>query len=227
MKLRHIPGGTKLVVHEELQNRATSDEYEAVMRYYESDELIVVQCPWLYENYDRLNLGAKLSVSYVTETVVHTFTGIAKEKLRSNGLVMIEKLTDIEAKSRRQFDRDEIRIKVNVYGIPESKALSASVEKSAGASPDLADISFDISPGGLCIVTNTLLSSKHDPYYLIEFELTEKDRFLIPAKTVRKSNYPHTRIGRYDYGFQFLFDSIPEEKTRLTRAILSKKLMHR
>jgi len=91
----------------------------------------------------------------------------------------------------------------------------------------LTDISFDISSGGLCVITNTLLSSKYDPYFLVRFSLSEKDTFLLPTKIVRKSNYPRTKIGRYDYGFQFIFDNMPEEKARLTRAILNRKLSQR
>jgi len=226
MELRHIERGTKFVIYEELQQRAVSDEHEAVFKYHESDRLIVVQCAWLYENYDRLNLGAQLNISYGDESDVHTFIGVAREKLRSNGLVMIEQLTDIETKSRRQFDRDEIRVSARVYGLPEAK-LSSTVFELEGNSPDLTDMSFDISAGGLCIVTNTLLSSKHDPYYLVEFALSEKDRFILPSRIVRKSNYPRTRIGRYDYGFQFIFDKMPEEKARLTTAILNRKLLNR
>jgi len=226
MDSKYIERGTKLIIYEELQKRAVSDEHEAVFRYHESDKLLVVQCAWLYENYDRLNLGAQLNITYGTEATVFSFAGVAKEKLRSNGLVMIEQLTNVEAKSRRQFDRDEIRVSVNVYGLPEAQVSSSTFARPSNA-PDLTDVSFDISSGGLCIITNTLLSSKHDPNYLVEFSLTEKDSFLLPVKIVRKSNYPRTKIGRYDYGFQFLFEQIPEEKVRLTKAILSKKLMHR
>jgi len=223
MNLRHIERGKKLMIFEELQQRAVSDEHEAVFRYHESDTMIVVQCSWLYDNYDRLNLGAQLNISYDTNAEIHSFLGIAREKLRGNGLVMIEQKTDIETKSRRQFVRDEIRINVSIYGIQEAKISSASFEKP-DCMPDITDVSFDISSGGLCVITNTLLSSKHDPYYLVEFSFSDKDSFLLPSKIVRKSNYPHTRIGRYDYGFQFIFDNLPEEKGRLTRAILSKKL---
>jgi len=226
MALRHIERGTKLLIHEELQQRAVSDEHEAVFRYYDSEKLMVVQCAWLYDNYDRLNLGARLSVSFGTEETVNLFTGFAREKLRGNGLVMIEQLTEIETKSRRQFDRDEIRVTVSVFGVPESKISGSVIERPEG-SPDLTDVSFDISSGGLCIITNTLLSSKYDPNYIVVFDLTEKENFVLPAKVVRKSNYPRTKIGRYDYGFQFIFDNMAEEKARLTRAILSKKLMHR
>ena len=226
MELWHIERGTKLLIYEEMQQRAVSDEYEAVFRYHESDNLIVVQCAWLYENYDRLHLGAQLNVSYGSESIVHSFIGRAREKLRGNGLVMIEQRSDIETKSRRQFDRDEIRVTVSVFGLPEAKLSSSILERSVVA-PDLSDVSFDISSGGLCVVTNTLLSSKYDPYYQVEFALTDKDRFTLPSRLVRRSNYPRTKLGRYDYGFQFIYDKMPEEKARLTRAILNKKLQYR
>ena len=226
MNLRHIEKGSKFLVYEELQQRAVSDEHEAVFRYFESDTLIVFQCPWLYENYDRLTLGSKLSVNYDTGSEVHTFTARPHEKLRGNGLVMIEQLTNVETKSRRQFDRDEIRVNVSVYGLPEAKLTSSVFDKPIAA-PDLTDVSFDISSGGLCVVTNSLLNSKYDPYFLVSFSFSDKDTFLIPSRVVRKSNYPRTKIGRYDYGFQFIYDNMPEEKARLTRAILSKKLSNR
>ena len=226
MNLRHIERGTKFLIYEELQQRAVSDEYEAIFRYHESDKLIVFQCPWLYDNYDRLNLGAKLNISYDTGSEIHTFIGLAREKLRGNAQVMIEQITDVETKSRRQFDRDEIRVNVSVYGLPEAKKSASVFEKPEG-NPDLTDVSFDISSGGLCVVTNTLLNSKYDPYFLVSFSFSDKDTFLLPSRVVRKSNYPRTKIGRYDYGFQFIFDNMPEEKARLTRAILNKKLQHR
>jgi len=226
VELAHIDRGTKLTVFEELQQRAVSDKYEAVFRYYESDKLLVVQCPWLYDNYDSLNLGARLNISYGDDMHSYVFTGQAREKLRGNGLVMIEQLSNLEMTSRRQFDRDEIRVPVCAYGLSEAKLTASSFVRPANP-PDLRDISFDISSGGLCVVTNTLLSSKHDPFYLVEFGFSDKDSFLLPSRLVRRSNYPRTKIGRYDYGFQFIYDKMPEEKGRVTRAILNKKIQQR
>jgi c-di-GMP-binding flagellar brake protein YcgR len=183
-------------------------------------------CSWLYENFDRLCLGARLNVSFNADAFTYSFIGAAKEKLRANGLVMIEQLTEVEELRRRQFDRDELRVNVKVYGLPEAKVTQSRFDKPEGP-PELVDVSFDVSSGGVCVVTNTLLSSKFDPYYLVEFTLTDKDYFLLPAKLVRRSNYPRTKIGRYDYGFQLLYEHLPEEKGRLTRAILSRKLSHR
>ena len=226
MGLNHIERGTKLTIYEELQKRAVSDEHDAVFRYYEDDKLLVVQCSWLYDNFDRLSLGAQLNISFDSDTEMSSFIALPKEKLRNHGLVMVEQVSDIMIKSRRQFSRDEIRVSVDVFGLQASKASSSSFERPEGP-PDLTDISFDISSGGLCVITNTLLSSKYDPHFLVAFSLSDKDKFLIPSKIVRKSNYPRTKIGRYDYGFQFVFENMPEEKARLTRAILNRKLNQR
>jgi len=227
MDLKHIERGTKLVIFEEIQKRAISDEHEAVYRYHEDDKLVVVQCAWLYDYFDRLNLGACLNISFRTTEGTNMFTGKAVEKLRGNGLVMIEQLTDMIAISQRQTgSRDEFRVNVRAYGLSEAK-INATSFVVPDSKPELTDVSFDLSAGGICVVTETLLSSKYDPYYLVEFTVTDKDRFLLPSKLVRRSNYPRTKIGRYDYGFQFIFDKLPEEKSRLTRAILSRKLEHR
>jgi len=226
MGTNHIERGTKLSIYEEMQRRAVSDEHDAVFRYYENDKLLVIQCTWLYDNYDRLSLGAQLNISFDTDMEMNSFTALPREKLRGKGLVMVEQLSDIETKSRRQFSRDEIRVSVDVFGLHASKASSSSFERPEGP-PDLTDISFDISSGGLCLITDTLLNSKFDPHFLVAFSLSEKDKFILPANIVRKSNYPRTKIGRYDYGFQFVFDNMPEEKARLTRAILNRKLNQR
>ena len=226
MGIKHIERGTKLVIFEEVQKQPVSDEHEAVFRYYESDNLLVVQCTWLHDNYDKLSPGSELNVSFDTGAELHSFNAKASKKLSGKGLVMIEQLTVIESKSRRQFDRDEIRIVVSVYGMDQA-ALSSSSFTKPDIKPDLSDVSYDISSGGLCIISNTLLRSKHDPFYLIGFSFSDTDEFLLPAKNVRKSNHPRLNIGRYDYGFQFLFDNIPEEKARLSGAILKKKISQR
>ena len=226
MDVMQLERGTKLTVYEEMQNRAVSNEYEAVLRYHESDKLLVLQCPWLYDNYNSLNLGARLNLSYGTDPDTFSFVGQAIERLRGNGLVMIKQLTDVKKSGRRQSNRDELRVAVAVYGLHKSR-VSATEFTQPPTAPDINDMSFDISSGGICIISNTLLSSKHDPYYLVVFKLTEKDRFVLPSKLVRRSNYPHTKRGRYDYGFQFIYDNMPEEKSRLTRAILNRKIQLR
>jgi len=226
MNLAHIERGTKLTIFEEFQQRAVSDEYEAVFRYIDGEKTFVVQSAGLYDNYGRLNLGSRLNISFMIEPNTYSFTGRPMEKQRASNMVMIEQLTDIETVSLRKYDRDELRVNVQAYGLPEAKLADTFFEKPEGE-PDMSDITYDLSAGGVCVISSTLLSSKHDPYYLIAFALGDRDKFVLPAKIVRRSNYPRTKIGRYDYGFQFVFDNMPEEKSRLSRAILNRKLSRR
>jgi len=226
MNLIQIERGMKMTIYEDLQMRPVSEDFEAVFRQVEGDRHFVVLCPALYDSFARLQLGASLRISFTSDPNIYTFTGRAKEKQRTRGLVLIEQLTDIETLSSRKYDRDEFRMRVMVYGLPESKLSDVVFEKPQG-NPDMSDLTYDISAGGLCVVSNTLLSSKHDPYYAIEFMIGDKDRFVLPAKLVRRSNYPRVKVGKYDYGFQFIFDKMPDEKGRLSRAILSKKLAQR
>jgi len=223
MDLRYIERGTKLTIFEEFQQRAVSSTYDAVYRYQENDKQFVVQCGGLYDNYDRMNLASRLNISFTKEP--NTYVVFAKpiERLRSHGMILVEQVDEITTYTPRMYERDELRINVQVYGLPEAR-LSEAFFDMPDCLPDMSDISFDLSVGGVCVVSNTLLSSKYDPYYLVAFAVSEKNRFLLPARVVRRSNYPRTKIGRYDYGFQFILDKMPDEKGRLSRAILTRKL---
>ena len=223
MNLGHIERGMKMSIFVDAQAHTANEKYEAVFRYLEGDKLFVVLCTGLYNNFDRLKLGADLRISFSSDPNTYTFTGRALEKQRTSGLVLIEQVTDIDTLCSRQYDRDELRLNVMVYGLPDSKLEESLFDKPYNY-PDLADVTYDISVGGVCVISNALLASKHDPYYLIEFSLSDRDRFLLPAKLVRRSNSPRTKFGRYDYGFQFIFDKMPDEKKRLSRSILNRKL---
>jgi len=225
MNLGHVERGMKMTIYEELQDRAVSDEFTAVFRYQESEKSFVVQSAELYAYYDKLTMGSSLNISFLIEPNSYSFKGRPMEKQRASGMVMIEQTADIETVPLRKFDRDELRLSVHIFGLPEdmrSDHYLAEPERR----PDMSDITYDLSAGGICVISSTLLTSKHDPYYFIAFSLSERDRFVLPAKLVRRSNYQNTQIGRYDYGFQFDFDNMPEEKVRLTRAILNRKLSH-
>jgi len=223
MNLGYIERGTKLSIFEEFQQRAVGDTYEAIFRYQESDKQFVVQCVGLYDYYDRLSLGSRLNISFTKEPNTYVFFGRPMERQRASGMILIEQLSDIVVHSPRVYSRDEFRLNVKVYGLPEAR-LSEDYFEAPDGLPDMSDISFDLSLGGLCVVSNTLLSSKHDPYYLISFSIGDRDRFVLPARVVRRSNYPRTKLGRYDYGFEFILDKMPNERGRLSRAILNRKL---
>jgi len=226
MSLAYIERGTRLSINAQIDQCAISDAFDAVFKYQENDSVFAVQCCGLYEIYDSLDGNATLNINFSDELVKYTFTGRVMERKRGGGLIMIEQLTDVERFNLRQYVRDEIRVDVLIYEL-SCEELDKEHHEKPVREPDLWDKTFDISSGGLCVVTNKTLNPEHDPLYLLEFKLSDNDWFILPASIVRRSNNPQTKIGKYDYGFQFIFDSEPEEKGRLTMAILRKKLKYR
>ena len=228
MNLGLLERGTKLKIFEQQDGCAIGSEFEGAFKYLETEKLFTVHSQKLYDCYDKLCPDANLGISFMTGSNIHRFSGRAVEKQRTNGMILIEQLTEITTINRRVYDRDELRVKVSVYGLSEAKTHATTYSKP-DVKPDMVDMTYDVSTGGVCVISNTLLNSKHDPYYLVEFSmgLNEKDSFLLPVKLVRRSNYPRTKIGRYDYGFQFIFDDHYDDKARLSRAILNRKLMFR
>ena len=225
MVLRLIQRGTHLQISVPTGQESGSEMYEAT--FYDMHDLIretsfIVQCAELNKNFSSLNRDTALEISFTQGSNIYSFTGRAASKMR-NDLVIIEQLTDIETLNRRIYQRDEILVEVRVYGLPE-ELVAEPRHKAPEGKPAMVDVSFDVSSGGMCILSNTVLASEYDPYYLLEFSFSDKDWFLLPSRLVRRSKYARSRVGRYDYGFEFLFASLPEEKTRLTKTILTKKL---
>ena len=225
MLLSHIERGTRLQIQLGTDHNVEHEVYEAF--YYDMYDFIkertfIVQCSRLNRNYGQLNRNAPLEISYTKGLDVYSFTGRAVSKMYSD-MVVIEQLTDIIALNRRIYQRDEIHFDVKLYGLSEDKLSEKRYITPAGK-PVLSDVSFDVSAGGICIVTNSILKSECDPNYLAEFALSVRDQFLLPSRVVRKSNFARSRIGKYDYGFQFIFENMPDERGRLINSILTKKL---
>ena len=222
MLLRHMQPGTKLSVFV-AQNQDTVDEHEAVFRYFENDTHFVVKGASLYTAYDTLTPGKDLEMSFAVGPHIYTFYGRVKQKQQISGMLMLEQRTELKKINRRTHERDELHVHVRIRGLPAAN-ISEPKHHKIGDDPDMTDLTFDVSSGGLCVISNRVLRSEHDPFYLVEFALSEKDAFTLPTKLVRRSSSPRARVGRYEYGFQFIFDLYPGIKGRLTSAILSRKL---
>ena len=200
-------------------------EYSATfydMYDVKTDRSFIAKSSDLSKAYNSFDRDTEIRVSFAQGPNVYSFAGRAIGKTQSD-MVIIEQTTEIDTENRRKFERDEIRVEVKIYPLLETQT-SESRYAIPNERPIITDTSFDVSAGGMCIVTNTTFNTRYDPYYLVEFSITDKELFLLPAKLVRRSNYARSRIGKYDYGFQFLFEHMPEETGRLTKAILSKKL---
>ena len=224
MLLRHIDKGTRLQIIVNPENAEIREEYEASfydMHNIVSEKSFIVQCSKLYRHLDTLDQNADMEVSFSQGASVYTFFGAIIGKKQD--MVILEQMGDVKTVNRRIYQRDELRVDVRVYKLREDMQNERKYSQPTEG-PVLTELSFDISAGGMCIITNKFLKPEYHKFYLIEFNMGDKERFLLPAEIVRRSNYLRSAVGKFDYGFKFIFDNMPEEKSRLTKAILGKKL---
>lgn len=228
MDLGLIERGTTLHISRETEQSTAGNTFEAVFRYLDLDDetLFIVQCAGLYKSLDKPDGDARVFIHFTQGANIYSFYGRVKEKRGGSSLVVIEQLTGIGPFSRRADVRDELRFDVQIFGIPEEKIATKEYSRPE-SEPDMVEKLFDVSAGGFCVITNACLNSQHDPFYLAEFTLGEKNYFLLPARLVRRSNYSRSKIGKFDYGFKFILDNMPGEKGRLTNAALSAKALMR
>ena len=227
MVLGHIERGMRLIMRAGSESGHNDNVYTATFQNIHdltTESTFVAKSAELSKHYSGFDGNEALEVSFSNGPNIYTFSGRVIGK-KSGDVIIVEQLTDIETLNRREYQRDEIRVETKVYPLSEESINDSKVTRTTGA-PVLTDVSFDISVGGMCIVTNKSLDTKYDPYYLVEFTINNRDGFILPSKLVRRSNYARSRIGKYDYGFQFLFKNATEDMARLTKAILSKKLSH-
>ena len=226
MYLGNIQRGTKMNINEEHRDDDDSvfDEYEAIYHYLESDVLFLIKCVEMFENFDSINRDIRMSINFKNGPIDCSFLGIVKEKRGNSDILLMEQVSDIEENSRRKHARDEHHFDIRIFGMPEEKLRDPERYSKPGSAPNMTDATFDISTGGLCVITNKTLKSEYDPFYLLEVTLSEKYIFRLPSKLVRISKNPRSKIGKLEYSFQYLNEMSVEDKSHLASAILQMKL---
>lgn len=225
MQMKFIERDTVLFIYEEIEGQSFDNVYEAKFYDIKDETTFFAQSTELYNAFQSLGKNANLRISFLRGANMYAFSGKARDVTIIGGarLMLIEQMTGLEATSRRKYDREEMKVDVQIFGLTEEN-LNSSNFKKANEIVEFVGETFDISAGGLCVVANRRLESAYEPYFLVEFTLNRKDKFLLPAKLVRKGNCPQTMLYRCDFGFQFVYDNIPHEKERLTTALFSAKL---
>lgn len=224
MHINHIQKGTTLFVSGDTNDSAPNRVYET--RFYETkDETsFYVEGIDLYNSINTLK-NAKLKIHFLLGATLFSFFGkITDIRPRGNSyLTLIEQVSLMQETSRRKYDRHEMKIFVKLYGLREADLKQCNYVK-ADNNVEFSSTTFDVSLGGICMTSNVRLRSQYEPYFLAEFVLNEKEEFLLPLKLTRSGNCPQTVLFKYDYGFQFIYDEIPQEEKRLATALFSAKL---
>lgn len=223
--LKFVEIGTALKVQIDMADDSEPFACNAVFYRAESDRSFWAGGLALYNFLENARENVLLSICFFKGANMCTFTGTVKY-LQMEGrvpLALIEQVSDISAISRREFERNEMHLSVRVYFIDPASIDEPSFRK-LNRTPDFSSDMFDLSAGGLCMVSHERMRSNSEPNFLLGFSLSPKSEFLLPAKLVRQGNCPQTAAYRFDYGFEFDFKRAPEEKDRLVMAIFNRKM---
>lgn len=225
MFLKEIKTDTNLHIVEVVDGKETDVTYKGVFTDLVSDRSFFVRSIELYNAFPQMGDNTELLISFFRGDSICTFSGKADRVIIKNGmyLTLIEQASDIVPSSRRKYQREEMMVNVLLYDLKEDRLNSPPYTRS-GLRVVFSSDTFDISAGGLCLVSNSRIRNDVGPYFLVEFSLSKgKDTFLLPGKVVRKSNSPQMPMYKYDYGIQFIYDKIPNERKRLVNALFNAK----
>ena len=224
MHLTFIEKGTPMTIVPGKVSGEGEASYDAAFYEMSSDTTFWARSKALYNAVASSDTGDRMLVAFSRTAYVYTFYARAVSVTVESGeyLIKIEQITGMEEVNRRSDHRDEITINVRLFGLKEADLMAKRFVK-ADSSPVFAGETFDVSSGGLCLVSNNALESHFEPYFLCEFAIG-KELFLLPAKLVRKGNCPQTMLFRHDYGLAFQLEGIVHERTRLINALFKLKL---
>jgi hypothetical protein len=230
MHLKFIAKGTSMDIQEKLPEQVLDTVYQAKFSALESDMSCWVEDENLYQRFHTHLDGSpagdsRLQVTFFRGSNMFIFTGkpIQTAVRRGAYLTLIEQVTEIDTTSRREHPRDEINVKAWLYRLSEDHLQDAAFQKGTEHAV-LAGNVFDLSAGGLCVTSNDRFKTTGGIYYLVEFVLGGKYQFLLPVKLLREGKCQQTALYRYEYGFAFLYDHLPNEQVRLVTAIFEHKM---
>ncbi len=224
MDLSFIDNGTNLKISPETLNDNIKQSYEAIFHDTISATSFFIESEEFHNDYNKLLANKYINITFFRNSKIYAFKGKAEKAETKNGkyLVMVSQLSPIDVATRRQSPRHEILIQINIYSATENildpEALNRPEQFLFTAQL------FDISNEGLCVLTDRNINPDKEKFYFLEFTLNKTEKFILPARLIRKGDCRQSVQFKYDYGFLFDFSHNPAEKQRLVDSIFSHKL---
>jgi hypothetical protein len=219
MLLKFIERDTAMKIQVIINGESVGEAYAALFYDLDTDTSFFARCQELHDSFSELTPDAHLKVTFWLRENMYMFEGIPIElaPYMGSNSVLIKQTTDIDAMSLRRDARNEMSIPVSLY-VPSPDWTPSSPFRVLSDTPVFTANTFDISVSGLCLVSNDYLEIEY-PLLISEFSLYGKKTFLLPVKFMRMGDCPQTVLYHYDYGFLFVFDDCPDERSRLSAAI--------
>lgn len=190
-----------------------------------TDKSFFVKSKELYEYASKAGRPLSFEINFFLDDASCNCTGRTEKVFIRSGsyLTLINQTSEIERTNPRRHQRESIATRVILYRLPEDEFNSNNFVRELSR-VELSCMSFDISGGGFCLMSNDALRHPGEPHYLAEFTLNGNELFVLPVRLVRSDKAPPMSRVRYDYGFAFQYDNLPNEERRLIGALINVKM---
>lgn len=225
MELKFIEKGAALDIQVNVHNMPMNTKYAA--KFYElcGASSFLVESQELYKEFSSFTNDTYLDICLFHAANMFSLKGKPRDAFIQDGLylIQIDQVSTLEVYSRRMFPRHELSVPVNIYAA-ESDDLDTLRQPRNTYDAIFSGKTFDLSVGGLCILSNEKIVQKEDRIFIIELTMNKNERFVLPAKLVRSGNASQSVQYKFDYGFLFDFKNQEHEKARLVTSIFKLKL---
>jgi hypothetical protein len=217
MDFRFIDDGTQMDICQKNADDAPT--------YYGTFDKIVrgatfnVTCDPLYEKFDALDLNIIYVFTFYRGADAFTFDAKLTEKLDDfhHQTLVFTATTTVSTYSRRSAHRLQIQIPIQIFEKDDEKPLQKGENICEG-------ITYDISRGGLTVLSNERLKLELRKVYITEYEIN-KTIFRMPVEFVRVSERGLSPMFRLDYAFMYSGgETLKEELNRMTLALFEHQL---
>jgi len=213
MEIRFIDDGTKMDIQVFSKKNLHLDEKAFLATFLNSDRgnNFSIECDELYVHANSFAAGCYFEISFFKGAEVNSF----RARINGSSLVfgrnaiLMTAISPIEKSNRRKTPRIEASFPVNIYhsiGSMSGELISK-------------ETTYDVSNGGINVVTNVKLPIVPNNNYHVEFSIGPGRTFSLVARLLRSGNSPKNLNYRFDHAFIFDYPDGDEKISKLALAL--------
>ena len=217
--LSTVDPGTEMLFIPMNQEQESHDEYMARFSQTTGYTSFIAESKQLYDLFNEHDTEPYFTVQFIHAIKQKRcgFSSVLKDTIikRDSFYVNVDQISPIQQTSIRKAERHNISIPVNIYKMLDETRPGELI---------LSSTTFDLSTGGLCVLTTVKLALEKDAVVLLELTFNKNTSFKFHANLIR--NVPCTKTSQYKYEYGFIFDikETNEDKSKLISAVLDHKL---
>jgi hypothetical protein len=217
--LSTIDIGTEMLFIPMNQEQESKDEFLARFNQTTGYTSFVAESKPLYDIFNERTMEPYFTVQFITIKQKRCgFSSLIKDTMvkKDSFFVNVDQLSPIQESSIRKAERHNISIPVSIFTLGNNDQPNDLI---------LSAMTFDVSTGGLCILTTSKINLEKNCFTILELNFSKNLTFRFKAELIRIM--PCTKTSQYKFEYGFIFNEIEDssdEKSRLISAILDHKL---